>query len=162
MYTEDISIGPQGAVHVFQQFNQIWIRTAVLLASDARRNDLFGSAVSISGHHIFVGSPRHDEPGIRDLGKVYQFSIQNSIWTEARSFIPNEQDRHPHLHFGATIASHQNQLIISGHLFHHAFPNSGIAYAVDTELGTGIQNESSILAPFVIQPNPVHQLNFLI
>lgn len=154
MHTEDLSVGPVGAVHVYQKFDDTWIRTALLEPSDGKRNDMYGSTVVAEAGNIFVGAPRHDEPGKADVGKVYHYIVENAFWNEKITHSPPPQDAQEHMHFGGTMSLHDHQLAISAHLMNNLLDDSGIAYTTDVEVITGTDEEVLAAQKIMISPNP--------
>lgn len=158
MHTEDINKGPQGAAHVYQRFGNSWIRTAFIEAADGKRNDMFGSAVTVADGHIFIGAPRHDEPGKADAGKVYHYVVQDGFWSEKTTYLANTEDVQAHMHFGSTLRLHNHQLVVSGHLMNNNLDDSGIAYATQIEAITGSDENHITSAQLSINPNPVKDI----
>lgn len=66
-------------VYRFNGFN--WVEIQKLIASDAEQNDWFGSAVSVSGDTVVVGSRFDDCKVGEDCGSAYVFSCASSITT---------------------------------------------------------------------------------
>lgn len=155
MHTEDDAIGPQGAAHVYQRFEDNWIRTAFLEPADGKRNDMFGSTVVTENGNIIVGAPRHDQPGKADVGKVYHYTVQNSFWSEKSSYVPANNDQQAHMHFGGNLSLHNHQLVISGHLMDNAMDDSGIAFVTKLDAITGTDPTQPDIN-IAIHPNPVH------
>lgn len=158
MHTEDPGFGPVGAVHVFQKINGTWIRTALLEPSDGKRNDLFGLTVAVEAGNIFVGSPRHDEPGKADVGKVYHYVVDHAFWDEKTSYSPFDSDLQAYMHFGGHLGLHDHHLVISSHLMNNALEDSGIAYTTDIELTTGQADDPLTVISFSVSPNPASDL----
>ena len=155
MHTRDESMGPHGAAHVFQRFGNTWIRTALIEASDGKRNDMFGSTVVVEDGNIVIGAPRHDQPNKADVGKVYHYVVENGFWTEKSTYIPLEEDIQSHIQFGGNLSLHQKQLVISGHLMNNSLEDSGVAYVTDIDLSTANEDPEISSSRLRIRPNPV-------
>ena len=161
MHTEDISRGPYGAAHVYQRFGDTWIRTAFLQTSDGKRNDMFGATVAIADGNIFIGAPRHDEPGKTDAGKVYHYAVQNALWSEHATYSANGGDLQSHMHFGGHIRLHENRLVIGGHLMNNDLNDSGIAYVTEIETTTATEEDPYSSLELNIHPNPVEDIMYM-
>ena len=65
-----------GAAYVFERIGGMWSETAILHASNAGRNDEFGSSVSVSGGIAVIGAFKEDGPtnATTNAGAAYIFS----------------------------------------------------------------------------------------
>ena len=64
-----------GSVYVYERTSgNLWGNELKITASDGAANDLFGSAISISGDYAIVGARRDDDNGT-DSGSVYIYRI---------------------------------------------------------------------------------------
>lgn len=64
-----------GVVHLYDENTGRYSFT--LQAPDGAANDGFGSAISISGHHIAIGAPGCDVAGHTNSGAVYVFDLRS-------------------------------------------------------------------------------------
>jgi len=89
----DNSAPDSGAVYVFVRRGSDWTQEAYLKASQARANDLFGTAVTISGDTLVIGAPgeaSRASGGIGDgfveaapdAGAAYVFVRKDGIWSQ--------------------------------------------------------------------------------
>jgi hypothetical protein len=133
----------QGAAYVFVKPLQGWasmIETVELRASDADAGDLFGFAVSISGHTVVVGAPFH-RVGTTRQGAAYVYVEPIAGWVQtARGEQTAElaaSDGATNDRFGATVAVSGNR-VIAGALLHQVGENQaqGGAYLFSKPAGT--------------------------
>lgn len=75
-------IGGKGAAYVFVRTGSTWTQQQRLTASDGALGDNFGTAVSVSGNTIVVGTPNHAVGGNSRQGAAYVFVRNGSTWTE--------------------------------------------------------------------------------
>jgi len=61
-----------GSAYVFRFDGSNWVEDAKLLASDGAADDIFGTAVAVSGQGAVIGAPHDDDDGA-DSGSVYFF-----------------------------------------------------------------------------------------
>ena len=115
---------------------------------------MFGFTVAIEGDNIAVAAPRHDHPGIADLGKVYLFQFDHGFWLQTNSFTPPESDIQSHIQFGSALSIHDNQLIIGGHLMNNTLDDSGIAYEIALDQSVSTADPKTSIPDIIIQPNP--------
>jgi len=72
-----------GCAYVYKRNGTSWTQQDMLIAADVGQYDLFGSSVSISGHHAIVGSYRdYDNPD--GSGYAYLFKRGNTGWIPQR------------------------------------------------------------------------------
>jgi FG-GAP repeat len=77
-FDRDVASGA-GAVHVFAFDGSAWAREAKLVASDGRRDDLFGASVAIDGAVAVIGAPQNTLTG---PGFAYVFRRVDGVWTQ--------------------------------------------------------------------------------
>ena len=70
-----------GSAYIFNRINDNWSLQAMLTASDAAADDAFGSAVSVSGETVVIGSPGDDDGGSAS-GSAYVFVRNGTDWFE--------------------------------------------------------------------------------
>jgi hypothetical protein len=89
----DNSASGAGAAYVFRRSGSAWTQEAYLKASNTGQDDLFGSAVAISGNTVVIGAPGEDSdaPGVngfqlnesaQQAGAAYVFQRTNGVWTQ--------------------------------------------------------------------------------
>ncbi len=78
------SLADSGAVYVFTRSAGTWTQQAVLRASNAGADDIFGSSLAISGDTIIVGALREDGPTnlASNSGAAYVFVRSGTTWTQ--------------------------------------------------------------------------------
>ncbi len=121
-----------GAVYVYENQLGIWTETQKLVASDRNAQDDFGTAVSISGNTMLVGSYKRDETinstYLYQCGAVYVFTKNLSgNWIETQKLLASDLDSLNY--FGKSVDVDGNYAIIGA-----AFKNE-----INTTLDTVIQ-----------------------
>lgn len=79
------ALSDMGAAYVFERSGESWNQVAELVLSDARSDDLFGSAVAIDGDTIAVGAYQryYIDPsggGAANAGAVYIYQRNGASW----------------------------------------------------------------------------------
>ena len=69
-----------GSVHVYQKINAGHIEADSLYASGLDANDGFGSALAITEHNIYVGSPFDDTSTVSNSGRVVHFTKTDDLY----------------------------------------------------------------------------------
>lgn len=129
-----------GAVFVFERDANTWIETNMLMATDPREGDGFGTALSLSGDQLFVGAPGTDDGGIVDAGAAYIFERNGSTWLEQSSIYSPFMAANGY--FGRALASGgTNALIATGQPF-GGLPNSDLVIAYEYDGGAWIFRET--------------------
>jgi hypothetical protein len=90
--TPNESAGYSGAVYVFVRSGTAWSQQAYLKASNTGVNDLFGTAVAVSGDTVVVGAPQENSSttGVNSTpnesagysGAVYVFVRSGTAWSQ--------------------------------------------------------------------------------
>ncbi len=81
-----------GSAYVFERVDGSWTLAAKLTASDARPQDMFGSAVSVSGDTLVVGA-QGDDDGVPDSGSAYVFRRVGGEWFEGARMMASDYAR---------------------------------------------------------------------
>jgi hypothetical protein len=76
-----------GSAWVFQRSGATWAQQARLTATDAAANQLFGTAVALSGTRVVVGAP-----GRVAVGGAYVFERNGSAWLQQATLVPGAAD----------------------------------------------------------------------
>lgn len=79
---DDHAGSSSGAAYVFVRTGDEWTQQQKLTAADARRLDVFGRSVSISGGTIIVGAPGKGSDSSRGPGAAYVFVRSNDVWVQ--------------------------------------------------------------------------------
>ena len=88
-YLDDVGGTNSGSAYIFHRIGSDWIEEAKILASDIDAEDLFGSAVSISGDYVVIGAYL-DDAGGTNSGSAYIFHRNGSEWVEQSKLIAND------------------------------------------------------------------------
>ena len=126
-FQSDNSRNGAGAVYVFTRTGATWSQQAYIKASNPDANDAFGSAVSLFGDSLVVGSPG-ESSGASGIGgnqgdnsriasgAAYVFSRSNSVWAQ-EAYVKASNTDSSDL-FGAAVS-------ISGNHFTVGAPGEG-------------------------------------
>lgn len=107
---EDTEAGAAvGAAYVFERTAGQWIQKARLVAPDGHASAFFGSAISISGNRIAVGSTLADPNGLSDAGAIYVFEAESGTWVSKAKLIA--ADATAGMMLGFTLDLDGNQLV---------------------------------------------------
>ncbi len=71
----------QGSAYAFARVGSAWTEQAKLSAADGTANDLFGSAVAVSGDTVVVGAFLDDVNGQSNQGSVHVFVRGGASWS---------------------------------------------------------------------------------
>ena len=136
----DGTADPEGAVYVYYK-TENWAMKQILHTAAMTENDLFGSAVDISGSSIVVGAPRNDSTGT-DAGAVYIFERFGITWgfgfTNAENRILYKPDAQEGDYFGYSVNICSNRLAAGG-------KDNGGSAAVFTNTSSGWQSAGSLV-----------------
>jgi drug/metabolite transporter superfamily protein YnfA len=111
-----------GAAYVFTRNGSSWSQQAYLKASNAGKNDRFGSSISIDGDTIVVGAAQEtsnatgvngDESNntVGRAGAAYVFVRQGNSWTQQAYLKPSNTGFSDH--FGSTVAVYGDILAVA-------------------------------------------------
>ena len=92
-YCESSYLASSGTVLVYVRSGGTWTRMALLKASNANKQDKFGTAVAVSGTTLVVGAPGESSSGTgtsgdpldnsaAGSGAAYVFVLQNGTWVQ--------------------------------------------------------------------------------
>ncbi|MDE0425028.1 MAG: T9SS type A sorting domain-containing protein [Candidatus Poribacteria bacterium] len=114
-----------GAAYVFERSGPLWLQEAKLTAEDGKAGDLFGNAAAISGETIVIGAPGVDDAG-PEAGAAYVFVRAVEEWVQQAKLIGTDIGMFDK--FGATVAVHENTVIIGAYGKDEVGTDSGAAY----------------------------------
>ena len=114
-----------GSAYVFHDDGTGWAEQAKLTASDGVPQDYFGSAVSISGDTVVVGSFFSDAPAVHS-GSAYVYRRVDDAWTEEAKLVAADGAEGDL--FGISVAISGDALVVGARDHDAAAPNSGAAY----------------------------------
>ncbi|KAJ5076422.1 hypothetical protein M0811_06422 [Anaeramoeba ignava] len=84
----------QGKTYIFENNGTFWIEKQILIASDGKANDQFGSSVSISisnsDKFLVVGASNADVGDNTTQGKAYVFENNGTFWIEKQILIASD------------------------------------------------------------------------
>jgi hypothetical protein len=79
-----------GAVYVFERSGGSWSEAQRLIASDARADVSFGTAVALEGDTLLIGASGDDLYGVDNAGSAYLFTRSAGVWFEQQKLIADE------------------------------------------------------------------------
>lgn len=94
-----------GASYIFSRNDSEWVQQGKLTPGDATGWDQFGGAVSINSDTAIVGAI-----GDIDLGRIYAFKQNNSIWVEQIKLTASDGDFSDY--FGSAISIYANYIVV--------------------------------------------------
>lgn len=119
-----------GAAYVFRYDGEDWIEEAILTASDAEEDDLFGNAVAVDGNWIIVGANHEDQDILdSDLGSAYVYHYNGDEWVETTILKAPNGDVGGE--FGRSVSIDKREIAVGAPLSGTEPANSGSAYAFE-------------------------------
>jgi hypothetical protein len=106
-----------GSAYVYSRTAGVWSLQQKLVASDEVANDRFGTAVSLFGNSLLVGSPQDGDLGT-DSGSAYAFVASGSAWTQKQKLVAGASGAL----LGSSVAAGNLQVVLGA-------PGEGKAYA---------------------------------
>lgn len=99
----------QGTAYIFMRSGLIWAQQDYVTLPSGATNDMFGSAVSISGIYLIAGAPNDDVSGTTDAGSAHIFQRIGTAWSHMQvlTFINNE-----YYHFGNSVSISANYMVV--------------------------------------------------
>jgi hypothetical protein len=137
--------GNAGAAYVFVRSGSTWSEQQKVTPSDPGSGDAFGSAVSVSGDTVVVGSQDDLDTNVRDLGAAYVFVRAGTTWSQQQKLVAS--DRMANDLFGSALAVDGNTVVVGAP--YDETPgglDAGSAY-VFTRSGTTWSQQQQLLAP---------------
>ncbi|KAJ5076433.1 hypothetical protein M0811_06433 [Anaeramoeba ignava] len=150
----------QGKAYIFQNNGTNWNQKQILIASDGKDFDEFGTSVSISNDSslILIGSPYYPILGNISQGKVYIFQNNETFWNLIQILIANDEEYYDE--FGVSV-SISNDFIAIGASWADVGNNEyqGKAYVFEYSLippQVNILNCSSLFSSFECYWNQIN------
>lgn len=113
-----------------------WSEFSTLFHGSPETGDNLGWSVSISGGHIAVGAPFHDEGGIQDSGAAYLFPLTSFLPPVEKVLVP--YDPGAGNQFGSAVALKGSRVAVGASGSGSAWSYPGAAYVFDqNHEGTG-------------------------
>ncbi|GAB5443567.1 MAG: hypothetical protein Fues2KO_39160 [Fuerstiella sp.] len=140
-----------GAAYVFRRSDggtplnsrdDTWQLEAELTAADGAAEDYFGTAVSISGDIVVVGSAGDDDRGSQS-GSAYIFQLNSGQWSQQSKITASDGVANDS--FGSSLTVAGSTVVVGAFANDDAGTNSGSAYVF--ELGTNGWMETTKLIP---------------
>ena len=114
-----------GAAYIFHDDGTGWAEQAKLTASDGILLDFFGSAVSMSGDTVVIGSFFSDAPASHS-GSAYVYQRTGATWTEEQKLVADDGAADDL--FGISAAMSGDALVVGARDHDEVAPNAGAAY----------------------------------
>ncbi len=119
-----------GSVYVFRRVEAAWTQEAKLTASDASSGAEFGSAVSLDGHLLVIGSYLDDAACAQDpscdSGSAYVFLFDGISWNEDAKLTASDAEAEDW--FGVSVAVEGDVIIVGAEHDSDSGSYSGSAY----------------------------------
>jgi FG-GAP repeat len=112
-----------GSAYVFVRNGSTWSQQKVLTAADGAAEDLFGSAVSISGDTALIGAPGDDDQGWAS-GSAYAFVRTGTTWSQQQKLIATDTSEYDS--FGCAVSVSRGSALVGASRFNSS--ESGFAY----------------------------------
>ena len=144
----DQTMGPIGAVYVFENSGGTWTQTQELTADIPFATDYFGWAVKHVGDTAIVGSNSHNRGANGTEGAAYVFEKSGGTWTQTQLLEPSDGVPGDGHQFGSSIAFDGTTLLIGAPSYDWSSTNvysPGEAYIFANTGGTW--TETAILMP---------------
>ncbi len=93
-----------GAAYVFKRNGTVWLQEAKLIAPDAKADDHWGGAVSISGEHIIIGN-RDQDVSTGGTAAAHIFKRIGTNWNHETKLIPGDVGTVGTFGFSVSISS---------------------------------------------------------
>lgn len=114
-----------GSVYVYRFDGNAWPEVQRLRASDSATDDIFGTAVSISGDVAVIGAPARENPA-EPIGAAYVFRHDGSTWVEEQKLTPGDGAGGDSFGFSVSVSG---DVVVVGSSLHDASGrDSGSAY----------------------------------
>lgn len=147
------SLSNAGSAYIFHNTAGTWSQVQKIVASDRGPNDIFGSAVSISGDDILIGANRDSEDigGANPLayaGSAYFFHNNAGTWSETQKIVAS--DREFDATFGISLALSGDKAIIGAYKESkdaaggNVLTSAGAAYIFTNNAGTWSQTQKLV------------------
>ena len=122
----------RGAAYVCEKYEEGWVLTAKLTASDGHEYDSFGYSVAIDGDVIVVGAVgNNDNPG--PDGSAYVFTKNNDEWTQQETQKLVASDGNPLDNFGISVAIQGDVIVVGAKNHQDMMTDSGSAYIFEKQ-----------------------------
>ena len=146
---DDDKAASAGAAYVYVREGGSWTQQAKLTASDGATDDLFGTAVAISGDTVVVGVSNDDDKGM-DSGSAYVFTRSGTVWTQQAKLTASDgafNDR-----FATAVAVSGDTILIGAPRDDHALgTDAGSIYVFTRSDGTWTEKQKVL--PYYFEHN---------
>jgi hypothetical protein len=134
--TDDVGTNnDQGSAYVFTRSGSDWSQQSKLVATDGAANDRFGSAVTIFGDTIVIGSPLDTVGSAARQGSAHLFTRASSAWSLGVNLLVNDAQTRDE--FGISVATSGETTLVGAHNFDTlgamGNPDVGAVYAFSME-----------------------------
>ncbi|MEA5075213.1 MAG: tandem-95 repeat protein, partial [Coriobacteriia bacterium] len=146
---DDDKAASAGAAYVYVREGGSWKQQAKLTASDGATDDLFGTAVAISGDTVVVGVSNDDDKGM-DSGSAYVFTRSGTVWTQQAKLTASDgafNDR-----FATAVAVSGDTILVGAPRDDHALgTDAGSVYVFTRSDGTWTEKQKVL--PYYFEHN---------
>lgn len=118
-----------GAAYIFEQQDNGWEETAMLVAGDSGSNEQYADAVSLDGDRLLVGASRASSGGIAQAGAAYLYELDDS-WQQVARLGPTDPAMSEYANFAKTVGLSGDRIAIGqpGLDVHGDYAPVGAAY----------------------------------
>ncbi|HKU39908.1 MAG TPA: cadherin-like beta sandwich domain-containing protein [Polyangiales bacterium] len=129
------SVADSGAAWIYVRKDGAWLQQAFLKPDEPAADDMFGSALALSGDTLVVGSPRFDvfnlSAGSARAGMVYVYVRKDGAWTQQARF--SAEGGSGGDMFGYSVALEGDTLAVGANLESSGATASGAVYVYTRE-----------------------------
>lgn len=120
-------------LYILEHNSTGWAEQVKLMPPNGPVMDAFGRSISISGDYIVIGAHLDDINDQNDVGSVYVFKRENTIWSEQAKVTSLDSESFDH--FGSSVSIKGNYIIIGAPDDNDNYTgrDSGSAYIFDLD-----------------------------
>ena len=119
---DDEAGSASGAAYIFELDGSEWMQQAKLIASDGRRDALFGSSVSLDGDRAIIGAIEE----FSGPGSAYIYDFDGTMWVEQAKLVASDPELNDR--FGQSVSVDGDRVLVGAYLNDDAGSQSGSAY----------------------------------
>lgn len=128
-----------GAVYIFHRVGTTWSVQTKIMANDAQEDDMFGTAVSLSGQYALIGASNDDSRS----GSAYIFYRSGTSWSQQAKLLASDGGADDI--FGRAVAISGSVGVVGAPHYDYWGNNRGAAY-VFRRSGTSWAEETRLMA----------------
>ncbi len=142
--TGESHAGPHtGAAYIFESTAGSWSQVAKVIANDGAAGDDFGYSVGLHGDIALVGAVGAYNGLIDNVGAVYVYELQGSLWPQTQKLTPPNPSRTQL--YGCCVGANQDSLLVGASNNHYAVSGGGAVFVYQHPASTWDQTQ--VLVP---------------